>query len=65
MVAMLVVKNKNISILMKIHDFMKILGNEFLMYYHQHDRHVTWLQSKLRIQLCILINGMEQGGFLD
>ena len=32
MVAMLVVKNKNISILMKIHDFMKILGNEFLMY---------------------------------
>ena len=32
MVAMLVVKNKNISILTKIHDFMKILGNEFLMY---------------------------------
>ena len=37
MVAMLVVKNKNISILMKIHDFMKILGNEFLMYWPQ-----TW-----------------------
>ena len=47
MAALLVVNNKNISILWEVDSiFMKILWNNVCCVDHQHVHHVTWLQTK-------------------